>query len=225
MSLTRSEAVIALGKRLVAQLGAEDDLLTVWMAHHVADLMARAEAAPSAEKGAAEDACARAILDLWRHRNSLPEHQRPLEDVQAVLRTLAFLDLDPEDIRYYRSPMEAAVLAKLEGDVKRDIELALGVDYTARVLIRMLLQQAAAGAGESLEPWIELARAAGAEDVGEEKLLAFLDGEEGVETPGYDSARMALEDRAARLEAFAGAAADEVVNLRQRLSGRDETLL
>ena len=73
MSLIRSEAVIALGKRLVAQLGAKGDVLTSWMAHHVADLMARAEAAPPAEKAVAQEACARAVLDLWRHRNVLPE--------------------------------------------------------------------------------------------------------------------------------------------------------
>jgi hypothetical protein len=223
VSLTRSEAVIALGKRLVVQLNAADDVLTSWMAHHVANLIAHAEAAPPAEKAAAEDACARAILSLWRHRSVLPEHLRPLEEVQAVLRTLAFLDLDPNDIRYYRSPMEKAVLAKVQGDAKQAIEIALGVDYTARVLIRMLLRQAAAGAAESLESWVKLAHAAGAEDAGEEKLLAFLQTEEGATTPGYGSARAALEDRAARLEAFANAAVAEANDLRQRLRGHDRT--
>ena len=219
MSLTRSEAVVALGKRLVAQLGVEDDILASWMAHHVADLLARAEAAPPAEKAAAEDACARTVLDLWRHRNHLPEHLRPLDEVQPILRTLAFLDLDPKDIRYYRSQMKEIILTKVEGDAKRAIEVALGVDYTARVLIRTLLQQAAANVGEKLQPWMEFARSAGVEDASEQKLLAFIQGEEGVETPGYDGARAALEDRATRLEVFASAAATAAADLRQRLAG------
>lgn len=153
MSLTRSEAVIALGKRLVAQLGVEDDILASWMTHHVAHLIASAEAAPPEEKAVAENACAQAILDLWRHRNQLPEHLCPLDEAQPILRTLAFLDLDPNDIRYYRDQMKAIVLAKVEGDAKRAIETALGVDYTARLLIRMLLHEAAADAdaGETLQ--------------------------------------------------------------------------
>jgi len=69
---------------------------------------------------------------------------------------------------------------------------------------------------------VELARAAGAEDAAEDKLLAFLHSEEGAETPGYDSARAALEDRAARLEAFANVAAAAAVDLRQRLVGHGE---
>ena len=222
MSRIRSEAVITLGKCLVAQLGTKGDTLTSWMAHHVADLMARAEAAPLAERADAEEACARAVLDLWRHRNVLPEHLRPLDEVQAVLRTLAYLDLDREDIRYYRPPMEELVLAKLDGDAKRGLELALGVDYAARVLIRMLLLEAAAGAGESAAPWVEVARAAGAEDPGEEKLLAFLQSDEDAVALKDDSARAALEDRAARLEFFAKAAAAEAIDLRRRLSSCDE---
>jgi hypothetical protein len=70
---------------------------------------------------------------------------------------------------------------------------------------------------------VELARAAGAEDAAEVKLLAFLHGEEGVETPGHDSARSALEDRVARLEAFAGAAATAAADLRRRLARADKT--
>ena len=41
VSLARSEAVIELGKKLVAQLDADDDLLASWMAH---DIAARMEA-------------------------------------------------------------------------------------------------------------------------------------------------------------------------------------
>lgn len=140
MSLTRSRAVVALGKRLVAQLDVEDDVLASWMAHHVADLIARAEAASPAEKSAAEEACSKVILDLWRHRSALPKHLRPLDEVQPILRTLASLDLDPDRSRYFSRPMWEAATAEAEDDAKCVLGLVAGVDYAARVLIQMLLQ-------------------------------------------------------------------------------------
>jgi len=221
VSLARSDAVVALGKRLVAQLEADDDLLASWMAHHIADLLAQAEAAAPDERGAAEGTCAQAILDLWRHRNVLPQHLRPLDEVAPILRALAFLDLNPQDIRYYPSPMRAAVLAGVKGDVKHAIELALGVDYTARVLIRMLLQQAAAAAVDDVVPWVELARAAGAEDGGEQRLLELMLNEDETENAEDESIRAVLRDRLNRLEAFAGAAAAEATELRKRLGDGD----
>ncbi|WP_334161547.1 hypothetical protein [Phenylobacterium sp.] len=154
MSLTRSEAVVALGKQLVLQLDAKDDILASWMAHHVAGLIARAEVATSEDKAAADEACAAAILELWRYRNVLPEHLRPLDELQSILRTLAFLDLDPTDQRYYPIPMRAAATGSVEGEAKRFLEVAMGIDYTARVLIRMFLQYAVSAAADKSAPWV-----------------------------------------------------------------------
>lgn len=221
MSLTRSDAVVALGKKLVEQLGASDDMLASWMAHHIADLIARAESASPDDRAAAEEACANTILKLWSHRNALPAHLRPLGDLQPVLRTLAFLDLNPEDVRYYRAPMREAVLAGVEGEARRAIEIAMNLDYTARVLIRLMLQEAVTAAADSATTWVELAKAAGVEDAGEQKLIDLIRTKEGTDIPGYDSARAALEDRASRLEAFAGAAAAQAADLRKRLSEPD----
>jgi len=193
------------------------------MSHHIADLIVRAEAAAPAEKAEAERVCALAILELWSHRSALPQHLRPLREVEPILRTLAFLDLDPNHFRYYDTPMRQAVTANVDGDVKRAIELAMGVDYTARVLIRMFLQQAAAAAADSMEPWVELARAVGAEDGGEQKLWDFILTEDGAETMLYDGARASLEDRLGRLEAFAKAADAEAAALRERLYGVETT--
>jgi hypothetical protein len=220
VSRVRSEAVVALGKELVAELEAGDDMLASWMAHHIANLMAKAEAAPADQ--AAGEACAHAILELWRHRSALPQHLRPLGEIEPVLRTLAYLDLDPTENRYYRTPIREAILAGVEGEAKRAIEMAMGVDFTARLLIRTLLQQAAALTLDGSEAWIELATAAGMEDTAEHRILVLIDGEEGAETPGFDTARAALDDRAGRLEAFAAVAAEEAAAIRGRLSNDEE---
>lgn len=188
------------------------------MAHHIADLMARADAAPPTEKAAAEEACAAAILELWRHRYVLPEHLRPLDEMQPILRTLAFLDLDPSDLRYYPVPMRAAVTDGVDGEAKRFIEAAMGIDYTARVLIRMFLQYAVSAAADGAGPWVELAAAAVPDEfLPEQRLLALVTSEDGAETPGFASARMALEDRVSRLEAFAQSAATVASDLREAL--------
>ena len=165
------------------------------MAHHIADLMSKAETAEPETRTAARESCAEGILQLWRYKNALPQQLKSLDDLQAVFRTLAFLDLDPDDMRFYRDALKESVLADVQGEAKRSLEVAIGVDYTARLLIRMLLQQAAAVAIDAAEPWVELAKAAGAEDAAEQRLWSLLDGEEGAETPGFDSARGALEDR------------------------------
>lgn len=218
MSPARSEAVVALGKQLVLQLGAEDDILAAWMAHHIADLIARAEAATSEDKAAADEACAAAILELWRHRNVLPEHLRPLDELQPILRTLAFLDLDPTDHRYYPTPMRAAATGGVEGEPKRLLEVAMGIDYTARVLIRMFLKYAVSAAADGAGAWVDLAAAAAPdESSAEQKLLALITSEDGAETPGFASARAALEDRLSRLEAFAESAAAAASDLRKAL--------
>jgi len=221
VSRSRSKAVIELGQQLVALLGADDDLLTSWMAHHISELMVKAETAKPSAQTAAREACANAILQLWRHKSALPKHVQSLDDMQAVLRTFAFLDLDPEDMRFQRTALRESVLANVQGAAKRPLEVAIGVDYTARLVIRMLLQQAAAAALGAAEPWVELARAAGAEDVTEQKLWVLLEDEEGAEVPGFNNAQAALQDRIGRLEAFAHIAAEEAARLRKLIARSD----
>jgi hypothetical protein len=86
--------VLELGKRLVSQLDAADDFLASWMAHYIAQRINDAEKAPDEARAEATDSCAKAILEIWEHRSSLPNQVRPLRDLGPVLRTLASLDVD-----------------------------------------------------------------------------------------------------------------------------------
>jgi hypothetical protein len=112
VSLTRSKALLELGQRLVDQLGAGDDLLASWMAHYVAERIEAAENASAEDRGPAQDACAKAILDLWQHRNALPGHLRPLGKLEPVVQAIATLDLDESDYRYYPHALREGATAQ-----------------------------------------------------------------------------------------------------------------
>src|SRR5436190_24365351 len=74
-----SDAVLALGKKLVAELELDEpaDTLSRWMAHYVAELMQAAEATDAEQRQEIKDRCYTAILELWQHRSELPGGKRP----------------------------------------------------------------------------------------------------------------------------------------------------
>jgi hypothetical protein len=203
VSLKRSKAVIELGKRLVTQLDAADDLLASWMAHHIAERIEAADNAPASEKIDRQNDCAEAILQLWHHRSVLPPHLRPLGEIEPVMRTLASLDVDQTDYRYHRNVLREAALADVDDeDTKHWLELATGVDYTARLLIQSALRAAAARAALGAHAWVELAKEAGADDGADRAVVRFIIDNEDDSDPVevYDNAY--LRDRLSRLEAF-----------------------
>lgn len=213
MSLTRSDAVIALGKRLMVCLEAEDDLLGGWMAHHLASLIIAAETASPETRLAANAACAAAVLEVWRHRSTLPQHLRPLGELEPILETLATLSVDPGSFRYHPETLRCAALAKAEGATKQWLEVATGLDYAARVLIRGALRAAAAGAESSAEDWVELARRAGGDEGREVALVRFLNPELETQEVEGGRERRGLEDQVRRLRSFAelaNAVADDI---------------
>ena len=217
MSLTRSDAVIALGKRLVVCLKAEDDLLGGWMAHHLAVLIIAAETASPETRAAANAACAAAVLEIWRHRNTLPPHLRPLGDLEPILATLAALSVDPGSSRYHPETLRSAALAKAEGATKQWLELAIGLDYSARVLIGVALRAAAAGAEDSVEDWVELARQAGEDESREVALVGFLLPHLDAQESEASRQRSDLENQVSRLRNFADIANVVADDIQSRL--------
>lgn len=81
---------MTLGKRIVKELDLEDsvDTLGRWMAHRIAELMERAEQAPTeAERETAKRECTNVIIRLWEHRSKFP-FKPPLADIAKFLRNL-----------------------------------------------------------------------------------------------------------------------------------------
>ena len=92
--LKRLESVIALGKKLVAELDLERsvDTLSRWMAHYIAELMSAAEETNDPEeRSKAQEKCCETILKLWEHRASLPHGAGPLANLENVLKAIESL--------------------------------------------------------------------------------------------------------------------------------------
>jgi hypothetical protein len=214
-SLSRSKAVLELGKRLVEQLG-DGDLLSAWMAHNIAELMRAVDAAAPEAKSAAQAECAAAILDFWKHREAIPSRVRPLRELEPVLRVLSSLDLDSSDYRYYPAALRAAKGVDVPEETMRWLTLATSVDYMARLLIRDALRSAAEPFAADAAPWISLAQGAGAEAGAEASLVRFVLADEGgpEDTPDVAS----LKDKLQRLESFSDLAKIMAAEIRLQLA-------
>ncbi len=217
VSLTRSSAVLELGKKIVALLDGQDDLLTSWMAHYIAKRIEEVQNASAEYKHAAEDACANAILQLWRYRTCLPKHHRPFAELEPIQRALATLDVGEAHYRYYPQVFHEAAAAVVDIEAKQWLELAFGLDYSARLLIQSALRAAAQRAASQAEPWVELARCAGADEGVERVIVNFVrGGDEESEADGYIQHEDLL-DQVSRLEEFAKLAMLIATDLREEI--------
>ena len=96
--------VLELGRYLVRELGLEDgvDTLGRWMAHHLAELIDKAEhGATEAERARARESATETILKIWEHRASLPGHAYPLAPYSELLKVIDRLRPDDNPFRYF----------------------------------------------------------------------------------------------------------------------------
>jgi hypothetical protein len=219
VSFTRSKAVLELGRRLAAQLDADDDLLSSWMAHYVAQLIEAAEKVPVED--AAQEACAKAIMELWRYRATFPERHRPFAELQPIMRTLASLDPTSGDHRYHAQVLREAEVANADDDAKRLLKFAVGVDFVARVLIGTAIRSAAHRAASAAEPWVELAALAGAEEGVETPIVEFARGGDETGEADGDLRVAALNDTLSRLDTFVELALALAKDLRAQLGAEN----
>lgn len=225
-SLDRFRATVALGKRLVAQLNLGDDLLTHWMAHDVAARMKAVESADTPEAlRSARDDCARSILALWERRNELPPHLRPFKELEPLVRTLVSLDVNNGDrSRYFPSVLSKAALNGVDdSEAKNWLELALSLDYSARLLIQFALRAAGAAAASKAAPWIEAALRAGADAVMEEHAVVFVSPASPTDAQAKAAEQSLVRQKIEKLDAFANLAVRLAAQLRTQLNS-DEVL-
>jgi hypothetical protein len=171
----RFDAIVALGRKLVDELGLEPvDTLGRWMAHYIADLIIRAESTPDKEKQFAKDECFEAILALWKHRAELPNGKRPFEDLEPVVRAIESLDPENDMARYFRSVRSPRSEGGGKTDVDRWLDTATALDYSARILIGHCLAEAARAAVDKSEEWVKLTEAANVENGAPELVIRFV---------------------------------------------------
>jgi hypothetical protein len=222
VKLARSKAVLDLGKRVAAQLANGDDLLAHWMAHHIAELIKAAEEEAEPEvRSAAEETCARAIVELWERRHSMPSN--PLAELEPILRTLSSLDVDRDQFRYFPGVLRQAVTTSADGGAKRWLDLALELDYSARLLIQYALRAAAANARENVGPWIELATKTGEDELLEVSVIRFVSSGQHDGAADTRVADAAIAQKLSRLERFIELAQQQAAEMRGQLASSSDS--
>ena len=212
-----SDAVLALGRKLVAELGLDQsvDTLSRWMAHYITELIHGAETAEPEKRQELMSRCCAAILDLWRHRREMPDGKRPFEDIEPILRALQSLDPNQSAPRYFAVARAGSRDNGEEFASKKWLDIADGLDYSARILIRYCLTHAAQTALDKSQEWIALAEAVGADEGIDLAVVRFIANETELlnSSTADESVRGEIESRLKRLDAFVAAAnvlADEL---------------
>jgi len=216
--MSQSDEIYDLGKKLVIELGLENevDTLSRWMAHDIAELIKEAEKVTGDAKIKKTKECRDAILDLWKVRHELPNGKRPFESFEEIFRALESLDPQNTTPRYFRSGRPDAPGANNE--LKQYLELIDGIDYTARILIEFILGEAVGLSVGPLKKWVQAARGAAAKGGDIEvvrRLIRISDRSKDV-SPN-DAEREMLEARLKRLIAFHGLAASTILSLQNIL--------
>lgn len=213
--------VLDLGRALVEELGLDPgvDTLSRWMAHYIAELIEDVETAKVEDRPAKLAKCADAILDLWERRHQLPNGKRPFEDLEPILRALESLDPTDDTPRYFRSPRMEVDKTEQNAETRKWIELADGLDYSAKILIRYCLTQAAQTALGRSKDWVVLAETAGLEDGIDLPVIRIITDENDLTKASEpdDRARKLLEDRINRLYGFKKMADALASDLRRQL--------
>jgi hypothetical protein len=203
------EQTIKLGKEIIELLlrePSEDDLLSRWMAHYVAEQMADVERETGSARQSAKDRCFHSILTLWQHRASLPKNKRPFGDFEPIFEALA--RLSPKNPRPYyyqeRKPKPPEVEAESK-TVKNLIDFALALDSATRVLIEEVLHAAAElAANDSTRTFLQLMASDGERnDVSAVRiLLTHFDTTEAKAADGKAPEKIEIESRINKLNLF-----------------------
>ncbi|MGA2229193.1 MAG: AVAST type 3 anti-phage protein Avs3b [Syntrophobacteraceae bacterium] len=222
MALSQTpRGVLDLGRALVEELGLDPgvDTLSRWMAHYIVELIEEAESAKVEERPNKLAKCADAILKLWEHRRQLPSGKRPFEDLEPVLRVLETLDPNDDTPRYFRRERMLADKTKENAKTRKWLDLADGLDYSAKVLIRYCITCAAQTALDKSKDWVVLAEALGLEDDVDLLIIRLITDESDlmkVSEPD-EKARALLQGRIDRLDEFRKMAEALALDLRRQL--------
>ena len=83
------------------------------MAHHLAEVMQKAEKAEGGDKEPAREQVADLILKLWSHRRSLPKGAYPLNNFETVMSVVGRLNPEASPYRWHSSDETEKLLARI----------------------------------------------------------------------------------------------------------------
>ena len=131
------------------------------MAHYVAEQIEDIKTGSGMDRENKRRECCDLILELWRHRNDLPQGKRPFEDFEPVLRSLAALAPSGSPRIYYRSLW----LAESEKNVLVGspdwLRIVSQIDSATTAIIFYCVKMATQAAVEKSREWIHAADEAG----------------------------------------------------------------
>ena len=220
-TLPRYKQVVALGRKLVDELGEDShpDTLSHWMAHYVAELIDAADNAPPDERAAARRRCFEEIVEFWSHRAELPGGRRPFENLEPIVRALESLDPSNETPRFFAAARPERVDAEEGPQTRTLLEFADSVDFAARIIVVHALADAARAALDKSREWVELAEAAERNPRFARVVISFVsrEGQRDDQAEQVERNRELLVDRIKQLENFCRLAALVSDDLKQRL--------
>ena len=132
----------------------------------------------------------------------MPSGKRPFEDIEPILRALASLDPSHDAPRYFQDIRESANGTEQPEEVINWLEVAKGLDNSARILIVYCLTMAAQNAIPKSKEWASLASAAGMKKNVDTATLSYFDEESSLYSASDLSERQReiIEDRIKKLE-------------------------
>ncbi|MFF4467433.1 hypothetical protein ACFY13_49490 [Streptomyces mirabilis] len=149
------ERTFELGKEIADSLS-ENDVLGRWMAHHIGDLIIRAENATGAETDGIRREAATAILALWSHRTAFPSRTPPLDAFEPVFAALERLSGPQDPWSFYR--MFPPGREPSEDDMVGAplLRIALSLEETVRGVASEIVALAAQEAAGKEAKWLKL---------------------------------------------------------------------
>ncbi len=141
--------VISLGEALVKELTKNDHSTTLsrWLAFYIAGQIEAAKKAKGPERKRAQQRCFEAILQLWKHRSSMPNGLHPFGGFEPILRVLADIDPDKPSAFYAGARVDSKKARdKKSAEVETMMQFVAGTDHAARILIEAGLELAVAHA-------------------------------------------------------------------------------
>lgn len=137
-NLKSPQEILELGQIIVQQLKLQErgEVLTRWIAHHLAELIAEAAQAVGPAKVEAEKRAVDLILKLWLHRRALPEPVDPLGSLRPAIAVLERLMPDQNPWHFHRKPGDSleTILQDIFQNMAR-VTLA-GIELTQRTQVR-----------------------------------------------------------------------------------------
>lgn len=189
---------IRLGKLLIQELAADDhpDVLSGWITHYIAELLAKIETETGEAKEKAQATCFDAIIKLWEHRYSEKVGFSGVRDFKAIFETIEKLNPNSPKPIYFNSVKPEEEDSE---EVAQLVNFAESLDRITRRLLKKVLNLAAQAAStENTKPLLDSAESISIpNDLRSIQLILQANDEEGKTEPSE------LETCLGEMEAFA----------------------